>query len=62
MKEMDRIDAILRANERLIQINNELVKVNEGWQEVVIKLLAMLKEVKEKGRCDESESKHHKSD
>ena len=49
MKEMDRIDVILRANARLIQINDELVKVNEGWQEVVIKLLAMLKEAKEKG-------------
>ena len=48
MKEMDRIDVILRANARLIQINDELVKVNEGWQEVVIKLLAMLKEAKEK--------------
>ena len=49
MKEMDRIDVILQANARLIQINDELVKVNEGWQEVVIKLLAMLKEAKEKG-------------
>ena len=48
MKEMDRIDVILRANARLIQINDELVKVNEGWQEVVIKLLAMLKEANEK--------------
>lgn len=49
MKEMDRIDVILRANARLIQINDDLVKVNEGWQEVMIKLLAMLKEAKEKG-------------
>ena len=49
MKEMDRIDVILRANARLIQINDELVKVNEGWQEVVMKLVAMLKEAKEKG-------------
>ena len=49
MKEMDRIDVILRANARLIQINDELVKVNEGWQEVAIKLIAMLKEAKEKG-------------
>lgn len=48
MKEMDRIDVILRANARLIQINDELVKVNEGWQEVVIKLSAMLKEANEK--------------
>ena len=48
MKEMDRIDVILRANARLIQINDELVKVNDGWQEVVIKLVAMLKEAKEK--------------
>ena len=48
MKEMNRIDVILRANARLIQINDELVKVNEGWQEVVIKLLAMLKEANEK--------------
>lgn len=56
MKEMDRIDVILRANARLIQINDELVKVNEGWQEVVIKLLAMLKEAKKKG------SGEHESD
>lgn len=45
---MDRIDAMFRANAQLIQINDELVKVNEGWQEVVIKLVAMLKKAKEK--------------
>lgn len=56
MKETDRIDVILRANARLIQINNELVKVNEGWQEVAIKLIAMLKEAKEK------ESGKHEAD
>lgn len=49
MKEMDRIDVILRANERLIQINNELVKVNEGWQEVVGKLLQILIEAQKEG-------------
>ena len=48
MKETDRIDVILRANERLIQINDELVKVNEGWQELATKLVAMLKEAEEK--------------
>ena len=56
MKETDRIDVILRANARLIQINDELVKVNEGWQEVAIKLIAMLKEAKEK------ESGKHEAD
>ena len=56
MKETDRIDVILRANARLIQINDELVKVNEGWQEVAIKLISMLKEAKEK------ESGKHEAD
>ena len=46
MRDIDMIQKVLASNERLIQINSQLVEVNRSLGDLTIRLLDALKEAK----------------
>jgi hypothetical protein len=40
-KEIDVYEEILKSNQRLIEINNHLIEVNEGWQDLATRMLKL---------------------
>ena len=45
-REMELMKSILDSNNNLVRINEELVNVNNGWRDLVVKLLHELAEAK----------------
>lgn len=57
MRDIDMIQKVLASNERLIQINSQLVEINRSWGDLTIRLLDALKEEKKKsGEIKDDES------
>ena len=47
-KEIDIYEEIIKSNQRLIEINNSLIKINEGWQDLATRMLKLYKDALEK--------------
>ena len=47
-KEIDVYEEILKSNQRLIEINNHLIEVNEGWQNLAARMLNLCMDAQRK--------------
>jgi len=47
-KEIDVYEEIIKSNRRLIEINNHLIEVNKGWQDLATRMLKLYQDALEK--------------